>query len=92
MVKSELVEALSELHPGMYKTDITMVVDTIFNEMGAALIRGDRIELRGLGAFNVVFRKPISSTNPKTGKPMDVPQRLHVHFKFYDTLKDFINK
>ncbi len=91
MVKSELIESVARAHPGIYKTDIAVVVETIFKEMGKALMRGETIELRRFGSFRVVNRRPVSGKNPKTGKPMEVPAWRHARFKPSKVLRDFIN-
>ncbi|MCK5244974.1 MAG: integration host factor subunit beta [Desulfobacterales bacterium] len=91
MVKSELITAVAQAHPGIYKNDITEVVETIFKEMGNALMRGETIDLRRFGSFRVTTRRPVSGKNPKTGKPMEVPAHWQVHFKLSNVLKTLIN-
>jgi len=56
MTKSELVAKLAVQNPNLYLRDIETLVDTVIEEMSAALERGDRIELRGFGAFSVKER------------------------------------
>lgn len=90
MVKSELIKSLALAHPGIYKTDIAEVVETIFDEMGKALTRGEAVELRRFGSFRVVNRRPVSGKNPKTGKSMEVPARLNVRFKLSEILRDLL--
>lgn len=91
MVKSELIESVARAHPGIYKSDIAVVVETIFKELEKALTRGETIELRKFGSFRVVSRRPVSGKNPKTGNPMEVPARWHVRFKLSKVLKNEIN-
>jgi integration host factor subunit beta len=90
MLKSELIKAVARAHPGIYKSDIAVVVETILKEMGKALMRGDTIELRRFGSLKVVNRRPVLGKNPKTGKPMEVPARWHVRFKPSEVLRDLV--
>lgn len=90
MVKSELIKAVAQAHPGIYKSDIEAVVETIFQEMAEALKRGEKIELRKFGSFKGVNRRPVSGKNPKTGKPMEIPPYRHVRFKLSKVLREFI--
>lgn len=90
MLKGELIKAVARVHPGIYKTDIAMVVETIFKEMRKALIRGETIELRRFGSLKVVSRRPMSGKNPKTGQPMEIPARWHVRFKPSEVLSGLV--
>ena len=56
MTKSELVQKLSEANPHLFQRDVEVIVTAIFDEITAALARGDRVELRGFGAFSVKRR------------------------------------
>ena len=56
MTKSELVQRLADTNPHLYQRDIEVIVTAIFDEIAAALARGDRVELRGFGAFSVKHR------------------------------------
>ena len=53
MTKSELIQRIAELNPHLYHRDVERIVTTVFEEISAALARGDRVELRGFGAFSV---------------------------------------
>ena len=53
MTKSELIQRLAEMNPHLYQRDVERIVSTIFDEISVALARGDRVELRGFGAFSV---------------------------------------
>src|SRR6516225_966751 len=67
MIKSELVRRISSQNPHLYERDIEKVVSAILDEMVEALRRGDRVELRGFGAFSVKLRGPRQGRNPRTG-------------------------
>ena len=53
MTKSDLIKRLAEANPHLYLRDIERIVSTVFDEVAEALVRGDRVELRGFGAFSV---------------------------------------
>ena len=65
MTKSELVHRLAEANPHIYQRDIEVMVTAIFDEIAAALARGDRVELRGFGAFSVKRRDARLGRNEK---------------------------
>jgi integration host factor subunit beta len=56
MIKSELVQRIAEHNPHLYQRDVENIVNAILDEIVAALARGDRVELRGFGAFSVKHR------------------------------------
>ena len=85
MVKSELIMRLAEMNPHLYQRDIERIVSTIFEEISEALAKGNRVELRGFGAFSVKKRKPRIARNPRTGDPVKVTQK---HVPFFKTGKD----
>ena len=91
MVKHELVDALVEAFPGITKQDMSAVVDAFFDGMARALMRGESIELRGLGRFRIKERGPMKGRNPKTEATVDVPARWIVHFRPAEKLTKQIN-
>ena len=72
MTKSELVQRLAELNPHLYLRDVEKIVDTFFDDITDALVRDDRVELRGFGAFSVKQRDPRVGRNPRTGETVQV--------------------
>ena len=56
MIKSELVQRIADRNPHLYLRDVEKIVNAILDEITAALARGDRVELRGFGAFSVKHR------------------------------------
>ena len=56
MIKSELVQRISAQNPHLYQRDVENIVNAILGEIVAAMSRGDRVELRGFGAFSVKQR------------------------------------
>jgi len=85
MVKSELVARLAEKNPHLYQRDVERIVTTIFEEISSALSRGDRVELRGFGAFSVKQRAPRVARNPRTGQAVQVGEK---HIPFFKTGKE----
>jgi integration host factor subunit beta len=72
MTKSELIARIAELNPHLYQRDVERIVSTIFEEISAALSRGDRVELRGFGAFSIKSRDSRVGRNPRTGEAVEV--------------------
>jgi DNA-binding protein HU-beta len=66
---------------GITKTKAELAVETVFESMKKALSRGDRIELRGFGVFNVRPRKTGVGRNPRTGAEVSIPPGKAVRFK-----------
>src|SRR6266702_3761518 len=81
MTKSALVRTLAEANPQLYHRDVEMIVTLIFDQIAAALARGDRIELRGLGAFPVKHRAARIGRNPRTGTSVQVAEKHTAFFR-----------
>ena len=81
MIKSELIERLSGQNPHLYRRNAQAVVDAILDTITVALAQGDRVELRGFGAFAVRRRSARTGRNPRTGKTVDVSERAYLNFK-----------
>ena len=91
MTKSELISKLAAQNPNLYMRDIETIVETIIEEMSSALERGDRIELRGFGAFSVKERAPRVGRNPRTGESVQVPAKRTPAFKTGKALRERLN-
>ena len=91
MTKSELILRIGELNPHLYHRDVERIVSTIFDEISAALARGDRVELRGFGAFSIKKRDARLGRNPRTGAPVPVSQKTIPFFKTGKQLRDRLN-
>src|SRR5260370_14774131 len=92
MTKSELVQSLAEANPHLYQRDVEAIVTAIFNEIAAALARGDRVELRGFGAFSVKRRDARIGRNPRTGDSVQVAEKHIPFFKTGKQLRDRLNQ
>ena len=93
MTKSELIQQLAEMYPDprLYHRDFERVVNKVFDEIGAALARGDRVELRGFGAFSVKSRGSRVGRNPRTGEAVQVAEKFTPYFKTGKQLREKLN-
>lgn len=92
MNKSDLIEAVTTRLPNLVARDVEAIVNTIFDGMQEALIRGERIEIRGLGSFEVRVRGARRARNPKTGENVSLGVRRVPFFKVGKELKELVNK
>src|SRR5680860_15341 len=81
MIKSELVEKIAAKNPHLYQRDIENIVKAILGEITSALAAGDRVELRGFGAFSVKNRQARIGRNPRTGDKVNVAEKWVPFFK-----------
>jgi integration host factor subunit beta len=91
MTKSELIQKLAEANPHLYQRDVEVIVTAIFGEIASALARGDRVELRGFGAFSVKQRDARIGRNPRTGASVRVAEKRIPFFKTGKQLRDRLN-
>ena len=91
MIKSELVQRISERNPHLYLRDVENIVNAILDEVTEALARGDRVELRGFGAFTVKHRAPRVGRNPRTGAAVPVDEKFVPFFKTGKELRERLN-
>ncbi len=92
MTRSELIAGLAEENPHLTVADVERIVAALFDEMTTALARGERVELRGFGAFTVKRRQARAGRNPRTGETVDVAQKSVPFFKAGKELRERINK
>ena len=81
MTKSELIARLAARNPHLYQRDVERIVATVFDQISKALADGDRVELRGFGAFSVKQRPARTGRNPRTGAHVAVDQKCVPFFK-----------
>jgi integration host factor subunit beta len=91
MTRSDLIKRLAAANPHLYARDIERIVAAVFERIGAALARGDRVELRGFGAFSTRARGARIGRNPRTGNEVAVPRKLVPHFKAGKELHERLN-
>jgi integration host factor subunit beta len=92
VIKSELVQRIATNNPHLYHRDVERIVNVIFDEIVDALARGDRVELRGFGAFTVKHRAARVGRNPRTGTTVSVAEKFVPFFKTGKELRDRLNK
>ena len=91
MIKSELIEKLANGNPHLMHRDVEKIVNVIFEEITSALARGDRVELRGFGAFSVKHRPARTGRNPRTGSQVEVSEKYVPYFKTGKELRIRLN-
>ena len=92
MTKSELIAELAAANPHLLARDVELIVATVFNEISAALGRGERVELRGFGAFTVKRRSARAGRNPRTGESVAVDEKGVPFFKAGKELRERVNR
>jgi len=91
MTRSELIVRISERNPHLFQRDVERIVNSIFGEISSALSRGDRVELRGFGAFSVKLRGSRVGRNPRTGESVEVIEKRVPYFKTGKRLRKLLN-
>ena len=81
MTKSDLIARLAERFPQLVAKDADFAVKMILDALSEALVKGDRIEIRGFGSFSLNYRPPRVGRNPKSGDKVSVPEKWVPHFK-----------
>ena len=91
MIRSELIQTIADENPHLFQRDVERIVNTIFQEITDAMARGERVELRGFGAFSVKQRDARVGRNPRTGEAVDVNAKSVPFFKTGKLLRDRLN-
>jgi len=91
MIKSELIQKIAEDNPHLFHRDVERIVSTVFEEIIEALAAGNRVELRGFGAFSVKNRDARVGRNPRTGESVAVEEKHVPFFKTGKLLRDRLN-
>ncbi|WP_420547747.1 integration host factor subunit beta [Curvivirga sp.] len=91
MTRSELIARIAQQNPHLYHRDVERIVTTIFDEITDALCQGDRVELRGFGAFSVKHREARVGRNPRTGESVSVDAKAVPFFKTGKLLRERLN-
>jgi len=92
MTKSELIQKLAERNPHLFLRDVERIVETVFDEISDALADGDRVELRGFGAFSIKHRDARTGRNPRTGETVQVEAKRLPFFKTGKALREKLNE
>jgi len=91
MIKSELVQRIAAQNPHLDQREVENIVNTVLNEIITALARGDRVELRGFGAFSVKHRQARVGRNPRTGADVSVNGKSVPFFKTGKEIRERLN-
>ena len=92
MVRSELIERMMQDYPQLSAEKAEQLVETFFNQLGAQLADGGRVELRGFGVFTVREYGGYKGRNPRNGVPVEVPPKRMPRFKAGKDLRERINR
>src|SRR3954462_682453 len=91
MIKSELVLKIAEQNPHLYQRDVENIVNAILDTIADALARGDRVELRGFGAFSIKKRDARTGRNPRTGESVSISEKVVPVFKTGKEMRQRLN-
>ena len=92
MIKSDLVQRIAAQNPHLFQRDVDKIVTTILDEIAKALSRGDRVELRGFGAFSAKTREAHTGRNPRTGVVVQVAEKAIPFFKAGKEMRARLNR
>ena len=92
MNKSDLILKILESDSNLFKKDASKIVNVFFDTLSEAISRGERVELRGFGVFDVKVREARIARNPKNGEAVAVPDKKVPFFRMGKDMKDRINK
>ncbi len=91
MIRSELVQKIADENPHLYQRDVERIVATVFDTIIKTMADGNRVELRGFGAFSVKRRDARVGRNPRTGESVAVEEKHVPFFKTGKLLRDRLN-
>jgi integration host factor subunit beta len=91
MIRSELIQTIADDNPHLLQRDVERIVNTVFEEITDAMANGERVELRGFGAFSVKQRDARLGRNPRTGEAVSVASKRVPFFKTGKLLRDRLN-
>ena len=92
MIKSELIQTIAQQNPHLYHRDVERIINTVLDEIIKALADGDRVELRGFGAFSTKSRNSRQGRNPRTGETVKVSAKSVPFFKTGKELRERLNE
>lgn len=92
MIKSQLVKRICASQPRLLRRNVEKIVNSILSEMAEALVRGDRVELRGFGTFAVKTQRARDGRNPRDGKPVAVPAKTVPRFRMSKEMAERLNR
>ncbi len=81
LVKSKILEQLSNNFPNFLKRDLSNLIEIILSEMENSLKKNERVELRDIFTLETRLQRARTSRNPKTNEKVAVPEKKTIHFK-----------
>ena len=91
MIRSELVQSLSNANPGLSARELDLIVTVFFDQITERLAEGGRIELRGFGAFSTRSRNGRTGRNPRTGASVAIDAKRVPYFKPGKEMRERLN-
>jgi len=92
MIKSEMITRVSLRNPHLLQREVEAAINCVLDEISDAMRDGNRVEIRGFGAFSVRHRSARTGRNPRTGEAVDVEEKAVPFFRTGKELRDRINK
>ena len=92
MNKSDLITKIAKINPELYQKDANKIVNVFFNTISSALIKNERIEIRGFGIFDVKKREARIARNPRNGEVVAVPKKNIPFFRMGKLMKERLNR
>ena len=92
MNKSDLIKKIANINPDLFQKDASKIINVFFDTISLAMIKNERVELRGFGVFDVKKRDARIARNPKNGTVVAVPAKNIPFFRMGKSMKDRINK
>ncbi len=81
MIKHQLIDRLIKKQPNMEPKDVVLAADCIIESIIQALMKNDRVEIRGFGSFSLHYHPPCIGRNPLSGTKLNLPARYLPYFK-----------
>ena len=91
MIRSELIQMIADENPHLTQRDTERIVNVIFDRIVESMAKGNRVELRGFGAFSVKRRDGRTGRNPRTGEAVEVEEKHVPFFKTGKLLRERLN-
>ncbi|NAZ35957.1 integration host factor subunit beta [Rubellimicrobium sp. CFH 75288] len=91
MIRSELIHKIADENPHLTHRDVERIVSVVFDRIIEAMAHGQRVELRGFGAFSVKRRDGRIGRNPRTGEAVEVEEKHVPFFKTGKALRERLN-
>ena len=88
---NQLIQRLTKKYPSLTDTAIKESVDSIITTISQSLAKGDRMEIRGFGSFNLSYHPERTMRNPRTGKKTLMSSRFRLRFKPSKILVEKLN-